>query len=138
VAENKTYAYTDVEIDQQEGEAWLAYAEGKKAEAVKTLRAAADREDASGPDTVAIPAREMLADMLLDSGRAAEALGEYETSLREAPNRFDGLYGAARAAELAGDPKKAKTFYAQLAAVCDHAGSQRPELQEARLFLAKR
>ena len=50
-----------------------------------------------------LPARELLGDMLLEIGRPAEALAAYEASLREAPNRFNSLYGAARAAELSQD-----------------------------------
>jgi tetratricopeptide (TPR) repeat protein len=84
-----------------------------------------------------LPARELLADLLLDLGRPGEALKEFEASLRNAPNRFNSLFGAARAAELSGDREKAGRFYAQLLTVCDRADSDRPELTAAKRFLEK-
>ncbi len=81
-----------------------------------------------------LPARELLGDMLLEAGRPAEASVEYEASLRKTPNRFDGLYGAARAAELSKNPSRARALYAQLTAQCVD-GSARPELAEARRYL---
>ena len=101
-------------------------------------RAAADLEDKTGKHPVTpgavLPARELLGDMLLESGRPAEALVEYEASLREAPGRFNSLYGGARAAELAKKPERAHELYARLVGQCV-PGSQRSELAEARRFL---
>ena len=84
--------------------AWVAFADKKNDEAVRLMRRAADRQDAEGKDETDIPAREMLANMLLELNRPQEALAEYEQSMKVDPNRFNGLYGAARAAELAGKP----------------------------------
>ncbi len=121
--------------------AWLAYAEGKKDEALKMARAAADLEDKTGKHPVtpgaALPARELLGDMLLEAGRPAEALVEYQAALREAPGRFNSLYGGARAAELAKKPDRARELYGQLVGQCVE-GSPRPELAEARRFLETR
>ncbi len=61
---------------------------------------------------------------------------EFETSLRSAPNRFNGLYGAARAAKLAADRKSARAYYGKLIALCRLADSVRPEIEEAKEFLA--
>jgi tetratricopeptide (TPR) repeat protein len=120
-------------VDRQEVIAWVAYAEGKKDDALKFLREAADREDRRAPETGDMPAREMLADMLLEMNRAADALVEYQTLLQESPNRFDGLYGAARAAELAGKGEQAASYYSQLLKVCDGGvNSSRPELARAK------
>jgi tetratricopeptide (TPR) repeat protein len=128
----------NVEATRLASGAWLAYAEGKKDEALKMARAAADLEDRTGKHPVTpgavLPARELLGDMLLDSGRPAEALVEYEASLREAPGRFNSLYGAARAAELAKKPERARELYGKLVGQCV-SGSSRPELTEARRFL---
>lgn len=85
-------------VDQLEADAWLAYAQGDKDEALKTLRGAADREDREGVDDLGIPAREMLADMLMESNQAEAALAAYQTALKESPNRLDSLHGV----ELAG------------------------------------
>ncbi len=132
-----TRKYQAPDIEEQEEQAWVEYAEGKPDAALKTLRAAAEREDAEGPDNLGMPAREMLGDLLLELHRPAEALAEYETALKETPKRFDGLYGAARAAELAGKSEQAKAYYAQLVSLCDHAPTDRSELQEARAYASK-
>jgi tetratricopeptide (TPR) repeat protein len=130
-----------VEIQLQVATAWLAYAEGKKGEAVRLMRAAADLEDSTDkhpvtPGTI-LPAREQLGDLLLETGQPAQALSEFEAALREAPNRFNGLYGAARAAELAGDRKKAAGYYGQLIKLGEKADGTRPELEQAKVFLAQ-
>lgn len=136
-AKNKDYEpYPSNSFDQQEAEAWLAFAQGRTDQALVTLRAAADLEDFARRDSLFMPAREMLGDILLELKQPAQALAEYEASLKEEPSRFDGLYGAARAAELAGNSEKAKAYYAKLAAF-DHPGSDRSELREAKLFLLR-
>jgi tetratricopeptide (TPR) repeat protein len=77
----------------------------------------------------------MLADMLLQMGRPEQALAEYEKSMKTDPNRFNGLAGAGRAAELSHQSEKAKAYYAQLLKNCDNgAHSDRPELTQARSF----
>jgi len=123
--------------EQDEGQAWVEFAEGKKDAALKRLRAAADRQDASGVDSLTMPAREMLGDMLLELKRPSEALDAYRTALKESPNRFDALWGAAQAAQLAGDATAAKGYYAKLVEVSGSA-ADRPELQEARGYLASK
>lgn len=123
--------------EQRVAEAWLKFAEGKSEDAVKILRAAADREDASGVDSVTMPAREMLGDMLLELKRSAESLEAYRIALKESPNRFDGLWGAAQAAQAAGDLTAAKGYYAKLIEISGTA-ADRPELREARGYLASK
>lgn len=124
-------------LDLAEAGAWLAFAQGKPDEALKELRDAAGRDDKAGGDGTGIPAREMLADMLMEAQRPTEALAEYKTSLQNAPRRFDGLLGAARAAQTAGDATAAKSYYAQLAEVCP-PGADRAELAEATTYLARK
>jgi len=120
--------------------AWLAASEGKKDEALSLARAAADLDDKAGKHAVTpgavLPARELLGDLLLELGRAPEALSEYEAAMRSAPNRFNSLYGAGRAAELSGDREKARQHYARLVANCGSRAS-RKEIREAREFLRK-
>ena len=128
---------TEKASDLSGAEAWLAFAKGEPDEAVAELRATADRQDKNGGESVGIPAREMLADMLLELKRPIDALAEYKISLKNSPNRFDGLLGAARAAQASGDASAAQTFYSQLAAVCP-AGADRPELAETKSYLARR
>jgi len=119
--------------------AWVAWAEGRKDEALKVARSAAELEEKAGKHPVTpgapLPARELLGDMLLEMGRPAEALVEYEASLREAPNRFNSLHGAARAAELSKKPDRARELYGQLIKQTVE-GSTRPEVAAARRFLA--
>jgi Tfp pilus assembly protein PilF len=87
---------------------------------------------------VILPARELLGEMLLELKQPAQAMLEFEASLRTAPNRFNALSGAAHAAKLSGENEKAKTYYAKLLANCEHADGDRPELQDARSLLAQK
>jgi uncharacterized protein HemY len=106
------------------------------------MRAAADLEDSSEKTVVMenrlYPMRELLADMLLGYGQGAAALKEYEASMQAAPNRLRGFYGAAKAAEAAGDKKKAATYMRSLARLTRDADSDRAEIREARQQLASR
>ena len=141
IAAKQSYWVEQVEIQRQVAVAWVARAEGKNQEALQLMRAAADREDATEKHPVTpgpiVPARELLGEMLLELGDPRQALKEFEASHRVEPNRFKGLYGAARAAELSGDHVKARTYYASLLALCEKADTERPELKEAKAFLAK-
>ena len=128
---------TEKATDLREAEAWLAFAKGNSDEALQELRAAADRQDKNGGESVGIPAREMLADMLLELKRPTEALAEYKTVLKNSPSRFDGLLGAARSAQASGDAGGAQSFYAKLAQICG-PGADRPELAEAKTYLARK
>jgi tetratricopeptide (TPR) repeat protein len=116
--------------------AWAAYAAGHQDQAVTALREVADEQDKVGKGETELPAREMLADLLLDSGQAKEALVQYEISLETDPNRFNGLYGAAQAAGHLEQKDKASSYYAQLLKNCSGVQSDRPELLQARTLLA--
>ena len=127
---------TQVAIQRQVAQAWLAYAQGREAESAQIMRAAADLDDATEKHPVTpgqiLPAREQLGELLLELGKPAEALKEYEAALVRSPRRLAGLYGAARAAKAAGDGGKAKFFYAQLVAVTKDGDIERAEIREAR------
>jgi hypothetical protein len=129
-----------IDIKHQVASAWLAHAEGRQEESLKLMRAAAELDDATEKHPVTpgsiLPAREQLGELLLELKQPVAALQEFETSLRSAPNRFNGLYGAARSARLAADQKRAKIYYGKLMALCGHADSIRPEIEEAKAFLA--
>jgi Tfp pilus assembly protein PilF len=131
---------TQVAIERQIAEAWLAHVEGRSEDAVRLMRAAADLDDATEKHPVTpgaiLPAREQLGELLLELGRPAAALHEYEASLRRAPRRLAGLYGAARAARLAGDAAKARDYYTQIVQVTQNGDGTRAEVQEARAFTA--
>jgi len=137
VAEKSEFAEA-VEDDRKEAEAWLAFAEGNYDDAVEALRPIADKEDSLGDEPEGIPAREMIADMLMEAKRPQQALAEYQIDLKLNPNRFDGLYGAVRAAAAAGKPSDATEYYALLLKVCDGSNSTRPELSRARELVAQK
>ena len=121
---------------------WIAYREGAPDEGLKLMREAADREDASvkhvAMENRLYPLRELLGELLLEAGQPAAALREYEATFKENPNRYRGLYGAARAAEAAGDRQKAETYYAKFVAVSAKADTDRPEIAQAKTFLARK
>jgi tetratricopeptide (TPR) repeat protein len=139
-AGHELYWTEQLAIQHQEVLAWIAFAEGRRDEAVETLRAAAVREDATEKNAITpgplAPGRELLGEMLLELGRPADALVEFETALVHEPNRFRSLDGAARAAAKAGDTAKARKYYAALLEVCEKADTPgRPALVEARAWI---
>ena len=131
-----------VEIQRMIAEAWLALAENKSDAAILMMRSAADLDDATEKHPVTpgsvLPAREQLGELLLELKQPREALREFEVSFRNTPNRFNGLYGAARAARLADDEKTARAYYAKVIELCAHADTVRPELEEAKEFVARK
>lgn len=136
---NKKASWAQVVEDaQKEAGAWVAHAEGRDEEAVKALRAIAEGEESTGDEPEDIPAREMLADLLLETKHPDQALAEYEADLKFNPNRFNGLYGAANAAEMAGKNEKASAYYAQLVKACHGSNSDRPELGRAKALVASK
>jgi predicted Zn-dependent protease len=118
--------------------AWIAHSEGKDDEAIKLLRAVAEKETDGMSETGYLPAQEMIADLLLEAKRPQQALVEYQADLKLNPNRFNGLYGAAQAAEAAGKQSEANEYYAMLVKSCDGSNSTRPELSRAKELLAKK
>jgi hypothetical protein len=114
--------------------AWIALAEKRNQEAVQLMRAAADAEDASDkhpvtPGNVA-PSRQLLGEMLMTLGSAAQAFAEFERSLKRDPNRFRGVYGAARAAEASGNREAARVYFARLRTLAVDWNTERPELTQ--------
>ena len=132
------YWAEQVDIQRRVALAWQAFASGRRDEGIAQLRAAADVEDATDKAAVTpgplAPARELLGYMLLEAGRPKEALAAFEATMKKEPSRFRGAYGAARAAEAAGDRGKAKTYYNQLLQIARDADTARPELLTARNF----
>jgi tetratricopeptide (TPR) repeat protein len=138
LAAEKSEFADGVEDDRKAVQALLSFAEGKDDTAITALRVIADKEDSLGEEPEGIPAREMIADILLESKRPQQALTEYQTDLKMHPNRFDALYGAARAAEASGKESDASEYYALLLSVCNGSSSTRPELSRARELVAQK
>ena len=138
-AAKSEYWAGEVEVSRLGVTAWAALARGKADEALALMRSAADAEDRSEKHIVTpgriLPARELLGDMLLELKRPAEALKEFETSQLREPGRFRGYAGAARAAVQSGDRAKARHYYVKLVDMAG-AGDARPDLSQARAFLA--
>ena len=134
------YWATEVEVMRLSAAAWIALADARGDEALSLMREAADTEDRNEKHIVTpgrlLPARELLGDMLLELKRPADALAEYEQSQKREPDRLRGLYGAARAAEIAGDASRARAYYARLVQITAN-GEPRPEIGQARKYLAK-
>jgi hypothetical protein len=117
-------------------QAWIAHSEEHEREALALMRSAADLEDATDKHPVTpgsmLPMRELLGELLLEQHDGKQALVEYEAALRRTPHRLAALYGAARAAEAAGEPAKARTYYAQIVEQCSRADGDRTEIKQAR------
>jgi tetratricopeptide (TPR) repeat protein len=134
------YFKSHLDLQMQAASAWVAAAEGKKNEALDMLRRAADSEDILGKHPVSpgafVPIREQLGTLLIEVGKPTEAQSEFEAALKIYPGRFRGLYGAAQAAEQAGDNENASRYYMKLAAQTAKAGGSRDELNHVREFLS--
>jgi len=128
-----------VAIKRQAVTAWLELAAGDTARALRDAKAAADLEDVTEKQPVTpaelLPARELEADMLLVTGRYAQARAAYETTLTREPGRARSLFGSARAAELAGDRVGARRRYDDFLAQMKSGDGDRADIAQARAAL---
>jgi hypothetical protein len=138
--EKEAYWADQADIQIKAAEAWIALAEGRAEEARAQMHMAADMEDRSekhiAMENRLSPMRELLGELLLETGEPAGALEAFEASLKSAPNRYRSLAGAAKAALALGDKSKARSYYASLVAFAREADGERPDLVAARRFLA--
>ena len=138
-AANNDYWATEVEAQRRGAAGWIAFARDKRDEALGLMRSAADLEDASEKSAISpgriVPARELLGDMLFESGRFDEAVAAYEATLVNDPKRFRSFNGAAQAAAAAGNRDKARYYFGRLIEMVD-AGSDRAAVAEARAYRA--
>jgi tetratricopeptide (TPR) repeat protein len=136
------YWAEQTEIQAKVATAWALRAEGKDEEALTAMRAAADHEDQTEKHVVTpgpiMPARELLGDLLMELGRPANALPQYEASIAKEPNRFRGLYGAGLAAERAGDRERARGHFEKLITISVQSDAMRPELAYAKQVMSQR
>jgi predicted Zn-dependent protease len=141
---DKTSAYWAARTEEQiyAISAWIARAEGDRERAETLMRAAAEGEDASVKNVQMenrlYPLRELYADLLLEIGKPSEALKNYQASLKETPNRYRGIYGAAMAAHSAGDRATAVGHFQALMALTKDADNPRPEIARARDYLTQK
>jgi tetratricopeptide (TPR) repeat protein len=131
---------TDIQIETVK--AWLALTEKRNDEAVLLMSSAAKLEEASDKHPVTpgnvLPSRELLGEMLMMLNRPDQAFTEFERSLKRDPNRYRGVYGAARAAEASGNLKAARDYYEKLESLTADRDTERPELVHCRKFLMKK
>ena len=134
---NEQYWALQVEIQQVGVAAWTALAAGKKEEALRQMKLAAELEDGTEKSAVTpgplAPARELLGEMFLQMNEPAHALEQFEATLKKEPGRFRALYGAARAAQLSGNRDASQKYFLELLTVCTRADkSGRAGLLEAQ------
>ena len=134
------YWATQLDIQRQAAEGWMLWAQGRKDEAVQTLTKAAALEDTTDKSAITpgplAPVHELLGEMLLEANQPANALKEFEVSLKKEPNRFRSVSGAGRAAESAGDRTKARSYYSQLVKICERGDrNARTDLEHARQYI---
>jgi tetratricopeptide (TPR) repeat protein len=120
--------------------AWIDFADGRRDTAVSAMRAAADLDDASeksvSMENKLLPVRALLGELLLTAGMNAEAFAAFETSAKAQPNRLRTLLGAAQAARGLNNTDTAKQYYRAVLGLAVHADTERPELVEAKTYLA--
>jgi len=141
LAVKDTYKANQVLVQIKTGEAWILFGERKMEEALGLMNIAADMEDRTEKSPVTpgevIPAKELLGDMILESGRPTEALAAYEADLRKHPNRLNGLFGAGLASEKINNINKASQYYRQLTAIANSPSANRADLAQAKSYLNK-
>ena len=141
VAAGDPYWAAQVGIQETAASAWIALAENDSSQAIALMRNAADLEDRSekhiAMENRLSPMRELFGELLLTANKPAEALLEFERSLRVVPNRFRSLAGAGQAAAQSGKKKLAESYFKQLVSMAANADSERPALNTARSFLQR-
>ncbi len=139
LTQKDAYKANQVAIQISAARGWISLQKGNGTEALLLMQQAASMEDSTGKHPVTpgevVPARELLGDMLLQMNKPAEALKAYQGDLKTHPNRFNALYGAAVAAERAGDNTNAHLYYQQLVTVTHNGATDRPEVKKAKEFL---
>jgi hypothetical protein len=140
---NEAYWARQVEIEQLAATAWAGFAAGNRQTALRQMRSAAELEDGTEKSAVTpgplAPARELLAEMLLQANEPKQALEQFAATLQKEPRRFRSLYGAAHAAQLSGSHDLSQKYFSELQQVCARADKPpRAELEEAERAVSKK
>jgi len=140
--QKNNYWSKQIDVQRLAVQAWTELAAKRPEQALKLMSSAADLEDSMEKHIVTpspvVPARELLGEMLLELRQPAQALTAFELSANREPNRYRGLYGAAHAASLSGDTAKAKLYYQRFLSLAAKADSTRPEVGQAKAYVAQR
>jgi hypothetical protein len=141
IAEKNDYWAGQTRIQKQTAAAWVMFSEGQRDEAIAAMRKGADLDDASEKNVAMenklIPIRALLGELYLSAGMSKEALVEFEASQKVVPNRFRTLAGAAKAARESSSVEAAKRYYRMLTVLAAGGDGDRPEISEARAYLAQ-
>ena len=140
---NETYWARQVEIEQLAAGAWAEFAAGNRQTALRQMQSAAELEDGTEKSALTpgplAPARELLAEMLVQMNEPKQALEQFEATLRKEPRRFRSVYGAAHAAQLSGNRELSRKYFSELRQVCVRADKPaRPELKEAEQAVSQK
>ena len=137
-AEN-SYESGQVTIQIEAIKGWIEYSKGNSDKAIEYMKLASNLENKTSKAAVTpgeiIPADELLADLYLVLNRPEEALKAYELNLKGHPFRFNGIYGAAKAAQQLNDTKLAIYYFEKLIKLSKDVNSSRAELLEAKDYL---
>lgn len=140
-AAKNDYWAEQTRIQKHAAAAWVMFSEGRRDEAIATMRQAADLDDASEKNVAMenklVPIRTLLGELYLAAGMNKEALAEFETADKVMPNRFRMIAGAAAAARASGSVEAAKRYYRALTVLAAGGEGDRPEVAEARTYLAQ-
>ena len=135
-----SYESGQVTIQIESIKGWIEYSKGNTEKAIEYMKLASKLESETTKAAVTpgeiIPAEELLADLYMLTGKHKEALKSYELNLKGRPFRFNGLYGAAKAAQKLDNNELAAYYFEKLIKVSEDVNSSRPELSEAKYFLA--
>jgi hypothetical protein len=137
-AKGEPYWSRVVRIKRDAAGAWATLAAGDTARALALAKAAADTEEVTDKHQVTpgelLPARELEGDMLIATGHPSEARVAYRMTLAREPGRARSTFGAARAAELAGDRGAAAAGYREFLHLMAKADPGRAEVALAKSF----
>jgi tetratricopeptide (TPR) repeat protein len=139
----ENYWALQVEIQEREVAAWARMAEGEKEDALRQIESAAKLEDGTEKSAVTpgplAPARELFGEMLLAANQPTAALAQFEATMKKEPGRFRALYGAGKAAQLAGSGGVSRKYFQELLKVCEHGDRPgRAEFREAAQAVAQK
>ena len=140
-AQQNPYWAKQIDIQIMTAEAWRIFSTGEKEEGISAMRAAARLAATTEKHAItpgeALPAMELLGDMLFEAARFEDALAAYQRSLTRTPHRLNSLYGAAQAAERSGDLKAAKRFYSEVVTLAGSTEAGRASVLNAQKFMER-
>lgn len=126
------YQANQVAIQIKSIQAWYALSFGDKKKAVELMKEAVNTEAKTEKHPVTpcevLPAVELLGDLYMEIHDYESALLTYQADLKEHPQRFNGLYGVATAAQNLNDQTLSRTYFKQLLDITNGAKSDRKEI----------